>query len=133
MATINFSTPDEIKSANCQSSDAVGDLVYITGPKVSGRIQATKVDIDDAAKMPAYGIIVSKFSTTDCLVQIEGDVAEVGLTPNALYFVGPDGRILEGPPPRPLSGHRRIQNVGQADDTGNLQFQPERIFHKVTT
>jgi hypothetical protein len=133
MATINFNNLDEVKNANCQSSDAAGDLVYVTGSKVSGRVQIAKVDIDDPAKMPAYGIIVSKSSPTDCLVQVVGDYSVAGLTPNALYFVGTDGRILEGPPPRPTSGYRRIQNIGQADDDGNLRFQPEQIFHKVTT
>jgi hypothetical protein len=132
MAVINFSAASEVKAANCLAADAVGDLVYVTGAEVGGRVQVSKVDIDDAAKMPVYAIIVSKQSATDCLVQLEGDVASAGLTPNALYFAGVDGKILEGPPPRPGSGYRRFQVVGQADDDGSLVFQPERIFHKAT-
>jgi hypothetical protein len=133
MATLNFRQTSEVKAANCLASDTVGDLVYVTGPKVSGRVQVTKVDVDDPAKMPAYAIVVSKQSATDCLVQLEGDVSESGLTPNALYFVGINSRIFEGPPPRPASGYRRYQVVGQADDTGNLYFQPEKSYTKVTT
>jgi len=132
MATIVFRRTDEVKVANCEPGDSVGDFVYITGPAVSGRIQTAKVDIDDGAKMPAVGVIVEKTSPTECVIQTDGNLDSVGLTPNALYFVGADSRLLEGPPPRPASGYRRIQGVGQADDGGNLLFQPQTIFHKVT-
>lgn len=132
MATINLPSLGRRRLANCLASDDVGDLVYITGPVSGGRIQVSKVDIDDADKMPAYGIIISKATATECTVQLDGPLSEAGLTPNALYFAGVDGKLLEGPPPRPVSGYRRFQVVGQADDTGRLEFQPDRVYRKVT-
>jgi len=131
MATINLPSKVHRRLANCLSSDVVGDMVYITGPKVGARIQVAKVDVDDAAKMPAYGIITAKTTATECTVQLDGVVAGT-FNPNALYFAGIDGRLLEGPPARPGAGYRRVQFVGQADDTGALDFQPDKRYYKVT-
>jgi len=41
--------------ANCQPTDQVGDLVYISGDSVGGVIQVTKVDITNYSKMPGVG------------------------------------------------------------------------------
>jgi hypothetical protein len=132
MAVINLPSLGRRRLGNCLASDSVGDLVFITGPIVGGRVQVTKVDVDDADKMPAYGVITEKATATDCTVLVEGTLAG-SFNPNAIYFAGVGGTIVEGPPPRPVSGYRRVQVVGQADDSGALDFKPDRRYSKITS
>ena len=81
-------------SANCLSSDAVGDLVYVTGDQVMDRYQVTKADRTESAKVPSIGLLVEKESATECQVQTQGVVEGLfsGLTPGRTYFLGADGR-----------------------------------------
>lgn len=62
-------------SAVCSAAESVGDGVYISGPLSGGLPTVSKVDITDPAKMPAVGIIESKSSSTECVVQT-GDIIE---------------------------------------------------------
>lgn len=82
-------------AATCLATDVVGDLVRISGP---GK-HVTKVNPLFAEQMPAIGIIVSKSSSTECMVQVSDLVANVvsGLTPGQVYYVGADGRLSSTP------------------------------------
>ena len=56
-------------SALCDSSDAVGQAVYIFGDKVGSLYQVRRVDITNRTKFPARGIIVEKYNGgSKCIV-----------------------------------------------------------------
>jgi hypothetical protein len=99
--------------AYCFSTDAVGDLVYIMGPKLGVYYQVAKVDIDDPAKMPAVGVIIAKVSPTECVVQTDGIVRGFysGLVTGRPAFAGIDARATTTFV-RPTSGYRLLQIVG---------------------
>lgn len=102
--------------ADCLASDSVGDLVYVSGPPVAGRIQVEKVDIDDGAKMPAMAVIASKSSPTTCVIRISGEYTlnTASFTEGNIVFVQENGAMGTTPPPRPNSGTRLIQRIGIA-------------------
>ena len=107
--------PEYIFEATCDTSNAVGDLVYLIGTR-----DVRKADIDDRSKTPARGIIVDKITATSCLVQTSGEVSMSGLVVGATYFVGVDGRPSAVPPPRPVLGLRAVQVIGTAVDSSTL-------------
>lgn len=67
----------------CLSGDAVGDWMYISASNT-----AAKADADDTAKQPVIGVIVSKPTTTSCLVQGSIEIAGLsGLTAGTKYYL----------------------------------------------
>ena len=66
----------------CASSLAVGQVVYLSAPSTVGLANAT-----DATKL-AIGIALSKSSSTQCVIQYEGEMAIfTGLTTGAIYYL----------------------------------------------
>lgn len=108
--------------AECTAAEAVGDVVYIAGVAVGGRAIVRRVDITDETKMPAFGIVKVKDTTTGCLVCVEGLVHAHGLTPGQLVFVGTNGRPRTGPPPV-VAVPLFWQPIGIAVDAATLRFQ----------
>lgn len=104
--------------ANCLSSDAVGHAVRITGDEVGGLYQVTRVDIDATTSQEAvaFGIIVSKQSSTTCVVQTSGVLSGVlsGLTSGKLLFVATNATLSDAPPARPSTGKRLIHAIAYA-------------------
>lgn len=100
--------------SDCLPTDSIGDFVYVTSDRISGKLQVSKVDIADPAKMPAFGIIVAKVSSTECFVQTSGIVLDVysGLTPKSVLFVGADSRAAETPPEPGVGETYLIQTAG---------------------
>jgi hypothetical protein len=103
-------------TAACSETDAVGDLVHVSGPVQDGQISVTKVDITEYAKMPSIGVIVSKLSPTRCVVQMEGEIKGVysNLSPGRIYFVGLSGQPVAAPPTPAPGGKAYLQPVGVA-------------------
>lgn len=66
----------------CASDLAAGDWVYISA---SGTV--AKADADDTSKLPCIGVIVSKPTSTTCVVQTTGQVTLSGLTAGSLYYL----------------------------------------------
>lgn len=85
--------------ADCTTTDAVGDAVYITSDAVAGRIQVMKVDPTDTATAPSIGVIISKPSTTTCTVRSGGPLDGIysGLTPNSLVWIDSAARLTTDP------------------------------------
>ncbi len=81
------------ETVNCLITDAVGDLVYITGDPVGGLLQVTKGDPNVAGKHPVVAVIVEKITDTECTVQFDGRTPDiyVGLTSGELYWLGATG------------------------------------------
>lgn len=119
--------------ANCLAGDAVEDNVYITGPAVAGLVQVAKVDIDDGAKMPAVGVILSKSTATTCKVRMQGeyDMAADTFTPGSVVYVYSDGTPSTLPPTRPVAGTRFIQPIGIASTRRKMMLALSGVFYEV--
>lgn len=99
--------------------------MYIRADMVAGRYQVETVDIDDPTKMPAIGVIVSKSTATECIVQLAGIMRGVlsGLTPNAILFATTSGTLGESVPAAPLSGQRLVQQIAQAISSTDIMIK----------
>ena len=116
--------------ANCESADAVGNAVYVTGPSVAGKYQVATADPADAAKMPAVGVIVEKSGSTDCVVQTLGEMVGVvsGLTPGRLVMVESSGTIGHSLPTPGVGATARIQYIGTALDADAVFLCPNFLL-----
>ena len=66
----------------CASDLAAGDWVYLSAAST-----VAKADADDTSKIPVIGVIVSKPTSTTCVVQMTGQVTLSGLTAGSLYYL----------------------------------------------
>lgn len=111
--------------ANCLAADSVGNCVYVSGD-VAGVTQVTTVDPIDHSKMPAIGIITSKESPTDCIVQLFGELAPGGsFTPGKRVFVGNAGTLSHSIPTPGVGGFGEIQSMGIAIAVSKILLMPE--------
>ncbi len=133
-----FFAPGRYFDANCPAALAVGDFVYITGVSVGGVFQVDRAEPKSPgtanAKMPSLGVVLSKASSTDCLVHggvgiVSSTVLGVILSPESRYFVGFNGRVSSSIPIPDPSGFALVQVVGVALDTSRLLLAPN--FHLV--
>lgn len=85
----------KIVNANCLATDVVGDCIISTGDRISGFYQVTRIDPRVLSSGPSWGIIISKQTATDCVVQMFGvlDGVYTGLTVGKIQWVGLDGRL----------------------------------------
>jgi hypothetical protein len=113
-----------ILPATCDATDQVGDLVYAYAPLSGLRYEVRHADPTDLSKMPAWAVIISKSSDTECSVQWAGPVANIfgGLTVGARYWVGLSGRPELTPPSLP-GAYQQV--VGIAVDTNQLFLFPQ--------
>lgn len=110
--------------AVCLASDAVGDVVRISGDAVGGLAQVEKVDVSDSSKMPGVGVILTKHTDVTCTVLQSGIVSASGLVSGKVYFVSSSGRPTEIPPSPGPGATLMLQTVGVAIDTARLMLQP---------
>ena len=61
--------PDVVREAECTAAESVGDFVCIVDDPPDGYDVVAKANPADFNKMPAVGVIISKSSPTECLVQ----------------------------------------------------------------
>ncbi len=122
-----------VRAANCLAGDSAEDLVYVTGAPVGGLLQVAQIDIEDGAKMPAIGVIVSKSTATDCIVQLHGEfeLSSGTLTSGNPVFASVLGVLTTAPPSRPVAGSRLIQHIGIAMTPKKLFIDPESTVHEV--
>jgi hypothetical protein len=110
--------------ANCQPSDAAFNCVYVTGVSM-GSPDVTTVNPSNPATMPAVGIIVEKYSATDCLVQVFGLITGIfGLVPGQRYFVGPGGTVTTPAPVPPAT----LQVIGLSIGPNQLLIDPNFLL-----
>lgn len=102
--------------ATCSAAESVGDFVRADG---AGAVEA--VDIDATPTQMAIGVIISKPTTTTCVVQSTGEVSG-SFTAGALYYVGVASNAVTPRPASPASGLRTVQIVGQALTTSRLML-----------
>ena len=113
--------------ANCLATDATGDCVRITGPKVGNRFQVEKVNIGVPGLHLAVGIIAKKYDATTCVVEFHGPLRNVylALSPGRVYLVGTDSRVAkQGDPNYPVSGSHFFQQIGVSTSTNEILVAP---------
>jgi len=117
--------PDVVREAECTSAEAVGDFVCIAGDPPNGYDVVAKADPADFNKMPAVGVVISKSSPTECLVQWYGETPDIfsGLSSGEVYFVGADSKIAEEPP-TPITVPLFTQFMGVATAETRLYLRP---------
>ena len=96
MATVSRLIPtNALIEANCLSSDAVGDCVYIVGDRVGPLLQVTRGNPRILTQIPFVGVIDTKLTTTSCFVRTAGPLTGVytGLLLNQQLWVGLNGRL----------------------------------------
>ena len=121
-------------TASCTAADDLGDCVKISGDAVDGVYQVASVDITAADPNPACGIIISKSSPTDCVVQVSGIMSGIytGLTSGRLYFVDVNSRLDTDPPVPPGAGDTRyVQSMGQAVSDDVIVLAPALPIKRV--
>lgn len=112
--------------ASCMLTDQVGDLVAVR-TTANGTIKVWRANPAVRSHMPAVGIIVRKWGTTDCIVQLGGPVFNVysGLVPEVVYMVGDNGRPTDTlPAPGAPDELRYIQHIGTPLSNTVLSLQP---------
>lgn len=127
MAVIARDNPNS-DIAECDTADSEGSMVYISGPKALGKLQVRTCDPSDFDKMPAIGMIIHKFDTTNCVVQYRGSVSDIygGLTPGEMLFVDDTGLLSNEPPEPTLSKPFKFaQSIGIALSNDVIGLDPD--------
>lgn len=116
-----------LATAGCTAGEAVGDLVYISGPKSGADYTVRRADITDFTKMPAVAVIVYKISATRAVIQFQGETGLYsGLTPGHVYWVS-DAGVPTSTPPSVTSGQRKYwQSIGVAVDSARIKLEFEK-------
>lgn len=108
------------------STADTGDCVYLVSAS-GGTMTFAVCDPSDPTKMPAFGVIEHKGSSTSAWIRpfgVMGEYESSGLTAGSLYVVGSDGALAKfGGSNYPAAGST-VQNVGVALSTTKLLIVP---------
>jgi len=126
-STLSALWPDN-KIVEANSTDSVGDLVYVSGYNSGGRPTVAKIDITNFYMMPAIGLIVQVIDPLTVKVLLWGLYQSLGtFVPNARYWAGGSGLITTTPP---SPGFQQL--IGQALDENLLLVKPSlELFRKI--
>jgi hypothetical protein len=117
----------------CQSTDVIGDWVYIKG--TGATVEVEECDPNDVTKMPAIGMITSKPTSTTAVVKLGGTLTGViGLSPGESYFADiPSGsQMTPTNPPTPGVGEYVIaQQVGVALSTTAFRITGAMVMYRI--
>lgn len=118
------------RPADCTVAEEVGDFVYISGDRVAGEDQVRKAIPSNDAKVPAIGVIISKPTTTTCVVQWDGETPSIfsGLTTGKTCYLGSNSKVATKPPTS-LTG-MITQIVGVAVDNDTLYLDMDSTLVK---
>jgi hypothetical protein len=102
--------------ADCDSADAVGDMVRISADEVLGIYQVGKLNILSNDYDLPLGMIIAKPEATKCVVQRDGEVRGVysGLTPGKQLFINSASRLTHSVPTHPAVGVSWVHPAAQA-------------------
>lgn len=119
--------------ANCLGTDRVGDCVYPSGAPVGGVVQVTRCDPYDYATLPAIGIIVSKSTSTNCVVQYGGILPGVygGLERPLPVFLASDGGLTHAVPTPDIGRPVWLQHMGSAVGESVIALNPSPLLTKL--
>lgn len=111
--------------AECLATDSVGDAVCAR-IEDGGLYRVFQCDPNDEAKMPAWGVIISKSSDTECRVQYGGIVDGLygGLELRKTLFVDTDGGLTQDLPVVVPGDRMFVQAMGVALDDSVFLLNP---------
>ncbi len=120
-------------AANCLSADRVGDCVYSSAPPASGVVQVTRCDPFNYATLPAIGVIVSKSTSTNCVVQYGGILTGVygGLERPLPVFLASDGGLTHAVPTADVGHPVWLQHMGSAVGESVIALNPSPVLTKL--
>lgn len=102
---------------NCPTSVAVNDVVY----ESAGSNNVDRANATSTATGPAIGFVISKPTTTTCIVQFMGPVSGfTGLTPDTQYYLTTANGAISTTPPS--GSGNTVQKVGVAKSTTVLEI-----------
>lgn len=123
--------PDSVFNGTCQPTDAVGNFVRMTG---SPGNDVVTVDYTSFSTMPAIGVILSKASSTTCVVQTNSLISGVfgsSLVPGKIHFIDSIGKAVY---PAPIPGATDTffhQPIGIAVTNNSLLLLPSGNLTRV--
>lgn len=101
---------------NCLVSATIGDLVM----ESSTTINTVDVVTDNTDIRPVFGIIISKPTTTTCVILLLGVIAGFGgLTKGRKIYLSTSGSLTSTPP---TTGY--LQSLGVAKESDEIDFYP---------
>ena len=123
-----------MRDADCTVAELVGEMVYITGNEVAGVLQVAKCDITDKAKSIAWGMIISKPTTTTAKVVRIGDIEYVGsaFTAGEAVVVDTDSKPTTTAPVPGTGVTYYLQDLGVAIAVDKFSLNPSSQLLKVT-
>ncbi len=129
MRLINPPTRPLQRSAVCDASVTVGDLVRVRGPAIGNKLDVALYtpDAPPGPPNPAVGVVVSKSTTTRCRVVLWGVITGIytGMTPGVYQFSSSAGRCT-GTPPVPMGSQTAwVMPVGVALTDRDLFVNPQ--------
>jgi hypothetical protein len=119
-------------AVECASTDNVYEFMYISGATTPGGLYSvSKADVRYQYKMPAVGILMTKYSLTQGLVIMRGVVDVPGIVAGTRYFLGTNSQVTDTPPP-PTLVPTFVQVLGVGIGTNKLYVNPgqELILRK---
>lgn len=116
----------QLATAICDTTDAVGDFVYVSGNKSGSDYSVAKADPTTYAKIPAVAVITYKITATKAVIQFKGEVKNIytGLTPGKTYFLGTAATPTDTPPVPGIGQKAYVQIIGVATDSTILRLLP---------
>ncbi len=131
MITLRKKFSGNTRVVSCRAEDSEGDAVRIVSVEMD-QITVNRVNPAYPEQMPAWGVIVQKYTPTRCLVQTSGEVrlpSTATLSPGRVCYVGADGRLTTATPEvtDSPSGRLVLQEVGLANGPAALNFIPSPL------
>ncbi len=116
----------------CTTAEEVGKIVYINGDPSGELYPVRTASSSDSAKVPGIGVVIKKYSDTDCLVQMSGEVRNIftGLEINKTYKLDHDGGIRRLIPDVGPGGYAYVQFIGTAISSNTLWLNIEHDMKK---
>ena len=121
----------QFQDVTCLAGDSVGDVVYIRGDASASRWLVGQTDPLNSSKMPGVGILVSKASATEGVIQVVGplDGLYAGLDYTKLIYVGLSGTVVQTAP----GGSAAVQEIGFVTDNDAVYLTGNTVLAGAST
>jgi hypothetical protein len=112
-------------TADCPDTVSLGTWVCIVAPKIGSQYQVDTADASDPTRVPAFGIVTAKPSTTTAVIQWFGPLSGIltGLSTGPgsnIIWLGSNGATLQSPPAGAYQ-----QPLGTVIDEDEVLIEPD--------
>ena len=122
----------DVRSAACTSNEEVGNCVYESANSIDGIWQVRNADPTDVNKFPCVGVIISKPTSTTCVIQCIGETENIysGINFGKPYYLGRNSKPSYTAP-IPSGDEVFLQVIGYGVDSDKLYVvPPSGVRHK---